>query len=44
MSDAWQETQAVLNKRNSMREKLQKRKIQMQVILNKTSDNIISKC
>ncbi|XP_025411382.1 N6-adenosine-methyltransferase subunit METTL3 [Sipha flava] len=43
MSDAWQETRAVLSKRNSMREKLQKRKIEWQVILNKTTDNIVTR-
>lgn len=42
MSDAWQEIQAVKSKRNSLREKLQKRKIERQVILNETTDNIIS--
>lgn len=45
MSDAWQEIQAVKSKRNSLREKLQKRKIERQVILNETVDNIVSsKC
>jgi len=41
MSDAWQEIQAVKSKRNSLREKLQKRKIERQVILNETSDKIV---
>lgn len=34
MSDAWQEIQAIKNKRNSLREKLQKRKKERQDILN----------
>lgn len=42
MSDAWQEIQAVKSKRNSLREKLQKRKIERQVILNETTDKIVS--
>lgn len=41
MSDAWQEIQAVKSKRNSLREKLQKRKIERQVILNETPDKIV---
>lgn len=45
MSDAWQEIQAVKSKRNSLREKLQKRKIERQVILNEASDKTVpSKC
>lgn len=42
MSDAWQEIQAIKSKRNSLRERLQKRKIERQVILNVTADKIIS--
>lgn len=41
MSDAWQEIQAVKSKRNSLREKLQKRKIERQVILSETADKSV---
>lgn len=41
MSDAWQEIQAVKSKRNSLREKLKKRKIERQVILNESINLII---
>lgn len=34
MSDAWEEIQAIKSKRNSLREKLQKRKKERQDILN----------
>lgn len=37
MSDAWEEIQAIKNKRMSMREKLQKRKKEMQNILNSST-------
>ncbi|XP_050428618.1 N6-adenosine-methyltransferase subunit METTL3 [Adelges cooleyi] len=43
MSDAWQEIQAVKSKRNSLREKLKKRKIERQVILNESVDSIVSR-
>lgn len=36
MSDAWEEIQALKNKRNSLREKLQKRKKEREDILNHT--------
>lgn len=41
MSDAWQEIQAIKSKRNSLREKLQKRKIERQVILSETADKSV---
>lgn len=37
MSDAWENIQAVKNKRNSIREKLQKRKTERQHLLSKSS-------
>lgn len=36
MSDAWEEIQAIKSKRNSLREKLQKRKKERQDILNQS--------
>jgi len=39
--DAWQEIQAVKNKRNSLRERLEKRKIERQVILDETTDAVV---
>ncbi|XP_075219926.1 methyltransferase like 3 isoform X2 [Lycorma delicatula] len=43
MSDAWQEIQAIKNKRNSLRERLQKRKKERQDILNLSdSTNVVS--
>lgn len=37
MSDAWEEIQAVKSKRNSLREKLEKRKKNLQTILSSAS-------
>lgn len=40
MSDAWQEIQAIKSKRNSLREKLQKRKREREDILNQSSGTL----
>jgi hypothetical protein len=42
MSDAWEEIQAIKSKRNSLREKLQKRKKQRQDILNQSGGALTS--
>ncbi|CAB3361192.1 Hypothetical predicted protein [Cloeon dipterum] len=42
MSDAWEEIQAIKNKRMSLREKLQKRKKEMQNILNSSTNFVTS--
>lgn len=41
MSDAWEEIQAVKSKRNSLREKLEKRKKERQIILS-TNANLVN--
>jgi hypothetical protein len=42
MSDAWEEIQAIKSKRNSLREKLQKRKKERQDILNQSGGALTS--
>jgi hypothetical protein len=42
MSDAWEEIQAIKSKRNSLREKLQKRKKERQDILNQSGGTLTS--
>jgi mRNA (2'-O-methyladenosine-N6-)-methyltransferase len=42
MSDAWEEIQAIKSKRNSLREKLQKRKKERQDILNQSGGSLAS--
>jgi hypothetical protein len=42
MSDAWEEIQAIKSKRNSLREKLQKRKKERQDILNQSGGALSS--
>lgn len=43
MSDAWEEIQAIKSKRNSLREKLQKRKKERQDILNLSGGGSVGK-
>lgn len=42
MSDAWEEIQAIKSKRNSLREKLQKRKKERQDILNQSGGALVA--